>query len=359
MANLRDIAERAGVSRMTVSLALRGDPKVSKQVQERVRRIAKEIGYKPNPKVSRAMAELARSRHVEARERLAFLTTDPTENGWRKWKHNAGCFEGARLRALEYGYVLEPFWLRKPGMGHEKTADMLWNRGIEGVMVAPLGNDMEIDGIRTFDFDWSRFSVVELSETLDEPRFDCARHDHFDGMLQALFSLEKMGYRRIGLTIERILDVRTRHRWYSAYLLWRSVRGYATELPVLFYENPDIEQTAKWIETNGMDAVVTARNELFGELDAHGIRVPEQLGLAVLDRPVDDEQGLSGISQQAVMIGSAAADLLVGLVHRGEKGIPELPSQKICTGRWNAGATTRKVGKPLDESSLFDRMLPA
>ena len=243
-------------------------------------------------------------------------------------------------------------------MSHKKTEDMLWNRGIEGVMVAPLGNDLEINGVRTFDFDWSRFSVVELSETLDCPRFDCARHDHFDGMLQALFYLEKMGYRRIGLTMERLLDVRTRHRWYSAYLLWQSVRGYGGDLPVLFYENFDVESVVEWVKAKRMDAVVSPRNELYGELNAHGIRVPDQLGFAVLDRPTDDEQELSGISQQASLIGSLAADLLVGQIRRGEKGIPELPFQKICAGRWSAGATTRTVGEPLDESSLFNRMLP-
>ena len=103
MVRLRDIAEKAGVSRMTVSLALRGDPQVSKDTQARIREIAEELGYQPNAKVSRAMSELAKSRHVEADERLAFLTSEKTEHGWKEWRHNGECFEGARKRALEYG----------------------------------------------------------------------------------------------------------------------------------------------------------------------------------------------------------------------------------------------------------------
>lgn len=355
--NLRTIAEKADVSRMTVSLALRGDPQVSKETRDRIQKIARDMGYQPNPKVSRAMAELAKSRHIEADERLAFLTSNATEDGWRQWQHHVECFEGARQRALEYGYVLEPFWLRKPGMTPEKISRMLWSRGIDGVMVAPLGSDYQMNGQRTFHFDWDRFSVVELAETLDEPRFDCARHDHFDGMLLALFSLERLGYRRIGLAMERVLDVRTRHRWYSAYLLWKSVRGYTQELPVHFYEKFDVTQLQQWMKECRLDAVISINNNLCDELSEAGLNIPEDLGVAVLDRPAGDERHLSGISQNTSAIGSAAADLLVGLVRLEKKGIPDFPNQKICAGIWIDGNTTRQVGEPLDDSSLFDRVL--
>ena len=66
---------------------------------------------------------------------------------------------------------------------------------------------------------------------------------------------------------------------------------------------------------------------------------------------------LSGINQNTEAIGSSAADLLVGLVHRGEKGIPAFPSQKISSGLWVDGKTTRRIGQPLEKRSLFDRML--
>ena len=97
MVTLRDIAEKAGVSRMTVSLALRGSPQVSKELQARVRQIAEEMGYQPNARVSRAMAELAKSRHVQADERLAFLTSEETEHGWKAFRHTRG-FSRAMFR---------------------------------------------------------------------------------------------------------------------------------------------------------------------------------------------------------------------------------------------------------------------
>lgn len=45
---IRSIAEAAGVSRGTVDRALNDKPGVSQEVRERVKRIAEELGYKPN-----------------------------------------------------------------------------------------------------------------------------------------------------------------------------------------------------------------------------------------------------------------------------------------------------------------------
>ena len=187
--------------------------------------------------------------------------------------------------------------------------------------------------------------------------FDCARHDHFDGMLLALFSLESLGYRRIGLVLDSMLDVRTRHRWYSAYLLWKSVRGFSEEISVLFYDAFDIGKVTDSIKQMKLDALVSPRLTLAAELRDAGVRVPEDIGVAGLDRPSDARSEVAGISQHTETIGSAAADLLVSLVRRGEKGVPAFPSQQICGGLWVEGATARCVGAPLEERSLFDRML--
>jgi DNA-binding LacI/PurR family transcriptional regulator len=208
--------------------------------------------------------------------------------------------------------------------------------------------------LRNFEFDWDRFSVVELGETMTVPHFDCARHDHFDGMLLALYSMESLGYRRIGLAMELMLDVRTRHRWYSAYLLWQSVREYKGQ-SVLFYENFDIDRISRWIKKNRFDAVISSRNELCDEMREVGFDVSGDVGVAVLDRPAGYPVDLSGINQNVSAIGSAAADMLVNLVRRNVRGIPSLPSQKICGGIWTEGSTTRRVGPPLEGCSLLDR----
>jgi len=48
MVRLKDIAERAGVSIMTVSKALRDEPDVSPSTRERIRQLAQQMGYVPD-----------------------------------------------------------------------------------------------------------------------------------------------------------------------------------------------------------------------------------------------------------------------------------------------------------------------
>jgi DNA-binding LacI/PurR family transcriptional regulator len=52
---LEDIAKRVGVSKMAVSLALRGDPSIGKDTVEEIKRVADELNYVPN-KIAQGLA---------------------------------------------------------------------------------------------------------------------------------------------------------------------------------------------------------------------------------------------------------------------------------------------------------------
>ena len=47
--SLKDLAARLGVSIATVSRALRNSPEIGREMQERVKALAKELNYRPNP----------------------------------------------------------------------------------------------------------------------------------------------------------------------------------------------------------------------------------------------------------------------------------------------------------------------
>lgn len=356
---LKDIAAKANVSRMTVSLALREDASIPPATRTRIRGIADQLGYKANPRVARAMAEIARTRHGRHSDRLIFLTTDQSADGWRNYSHELQCYQGALERARTYGYTLEAVWALDPKPRGRKLSRMLWAQGIEGVLLAPLGPGAWTGRGWKLDLDWNRFSVVELDETLDAPLFHRARHDHFSAMLLLLESMENLGYRRIGLALERQIDIRTRHRWYSAWLLWRNMRGFGQALEPFFYDKLEADPFRKWLEASRPDSIAGATEQLYGAMNGLGLRIPAQLGYCVLDRPFNyDRISLSGIHQNAAMIGEAGIDMLVGLVNRGERGVPKVPSQRICQGAWVKGRTTKKVGRPSTAMPLLQTMFP-
>ncbi|MDA3875185.1 MAG: helix-turn-helix domain-containing protein [Kiritimatiellae bacterium] len=77
---LQDLAEELDLSRATVCLALKGDPRVADDTAERVRKLAHTRGYQPDPVFS-ALGE--RRRQQPGEEIIAWVTSHPTESGWR------------------------------------------------------------------------------------------------------------------------------------------------------------------------------------------------------------------------------------------------------------------------------------
>jgi transcriptional regulator with XRE-family HTH domain len=81
---MQEVADRAQVSRMTVSRALRNDPKISLATRERVQQIARDMGYRTNALVSALMSNLRQTRAPSDVTTLAFLTSMPSRSGWRE-----------------------------------------------------------------------------------------------------------------------------------------------------------------------------------------------------------------------------------------------------------------------------------
>jgi LacI family transcriptional regulator len=341
---LRVIAERLNVSKVTVSMALRDDPRVAKATKERVRQVATELGYTPNPRLGKLMAELARSRVAGDRTgELAFITSFDTEFAWRKSYHLNGCFEGAKRHAETLGYTLTPFWSLSRRFESGRLSELLLARGIEGVIIAPLGYRLLFSPEASLDFDWNRFCNVQIGATLAKPALHLARHNHFSGMTLCVESLEALGYRRIGLVLSEEGDLRSHHLWCSAYLSWRAWRKMETELPYFIFAGEiDRPKMAAWIEAHAIDAVVAMDTLPLQTLRDLKIDVPGEVGFATLDHNKQD-MSICGIHQHAEAIGAAAVDQLVQSIRKGETGIPELPKQILVGGKWIQGTTTRRV----------------
>jgi LacI family transcriptional regulator len=52
---LQDVADRAGVHRSTVALALRDHPRIPADTRELIRALAEKLGYRKNPLVAALM----------------------------------------------------------------------------------------------------------------------------------------------------------------------------------------------------------------------------------------------------------------------------------------------------------------
>lgn len=335
---LRAIAQKLGVSRMTVSRALRQHPVVAAETADRIRRVARQLGYRPDPNLARVLEATRRGRLRTAPTTLAYLTAYASPREWREHPVRRRFFAGAQQRADEGGYRLEEFSVRAPGMTDERLSDILRHRGIEGVLVAPLPAPQPLFA----QFRWEWFSVVQIGYSLPAPELHRAASHQFQAMFLLAQRLHEAGYRRVGMAMEGEQDRRVHHHWRAGFLaaqsLWGAGAGEGLLLLADAWTRTGFE---RWRKRAKPDAIITIGLQVGEWLEEAGVRVPEDLGLANVDlRP--DMKGVTGIDQNSAEVGAAAFDFLVSLLHRNERGIPEVPRVSLVHGSFVPGTTTRR-----------------
>lgn len=333
-ATLQDIAARAGVHRSTVALALRDHPRISEPVRRRIQQLAAKLDYRINPLVSALMQSRRSSRKVK-HVTLAYVTNYPTRYGWRPTHHDRpDFFPGAAERAEDFGYRLEDFWLAEPGMTPERFCSILTTRRIPGLLIGRLP-----PGQHALDLPWDRFSSVALGLTLRSPALHHVTENHFDTVCQGMQRCRERGYRRVGFVFSDANDSpRVGERWLGAYLLQQQAFAARDRLPVCPSTPADEPTFWRWFEKHRPDAIIaTHARPVLGWLEARGASVPRDVGLIDLeDHPQRD---CAGVCYDPARIGALAVEMLVGLLHRNETGIPSANHEVLLTGEWRDGRT--------------------
>lgn len=312
----RTIAREAGVSPVTVSLALRNSPKITKQTRARVYKVAQAQGYRKDPDVQKLMHHLRMRRQKNLSSNLVALRLVNDENSI----YAARVLAGTRERAEVLGYALDVIDLDKPFVSPARLEKVLRSRGVEGVIILPI-YPIDLSG----HLNWAEFSVVATSHSVLRPRFNTVVPNQFTNMLKLCRQLADAGEKRIGMFTRSNHDLRVNHRFLSAYL-WDCHVGGAPAIPPLILDADTFDKQVliEWIETHAPDVIVT-------ELVARGT-IRQELPKTVLRKvkwahtDLDSETpGDWGIYEDPEEVGRAAIELLAAMILRGERGIPASP----------------------------------
>lgn len=391
--SLREVARLAGVSPATVSLAMKESPRLAQATKERIREIAKEQGYRPNPRLSRILTETVTSRYDKRGGLIYLIITRYTRQSWNPknpW------FLAMSNRCHELGYTLEPFWIFEPGLTPARANKIMYSRGVDGLIIHPPAYSLRSGESLTLPIDWEKFCVVEIDDVITDPVLHHVRHDHLSGIWLALQEMEVLGYRRIGLCLPPNVDFATHHRWTAGYSYWSDIRGLSSPIRAPLFYNGDPRTLRSWVKSNRLDAVIGPSRETLNAMREGGLRVPEQVAFVALDvefsamavgKPGDPflahdpaaksnefpisvgsveqlpaEAPMAGVFQCRLEQYSLAADMLASLIARGALGVPSLSSSWILAGKWQPGATCPprsgrvKAVVPGDGISTFRRL---
>jgi LacI family transcriptional regulator len=347
MPTTRQIATAAGVSQSTVVRALANDPIVSQETRKRIVAVAQSMGYRPNPLVSTLMAFKRSVKSPSERFVMGYLTTDKNRDAWRRVKTYVDFYEGAAARAKTYGFELEEFWLAEPKMTGRRMSEILYSRNISAVLIAPLRSDRmwkTQTGKGHVSLDWRHFSAATIGYTLVRPAMHRATHNHLLGVRQAVRQLRKLGYRRIGLALDAVHDARVDYNWSIGFTSYLASLPQDERTEPLILGFPAFNQTTleRWYKEQRPDVILSGSWLIHEWLTESGIEVPKEVGFALLDRAAPDASPtVAGIDQNGQAVAAASVDLIVGQLHRNERGLPELPKTTMIEGYWSNGTTVR------------------
>ena len=332
---IRDIGRKTGFHYSTVSLALRDHPRIPDSTKQIIREAAQRLRYKPDAMLSALCAYRLKKRPPKNQTVIAWITNHRARTGWRISACTRDYFEGASQRAKERGYRLETLWLSEPGMTGERMSRILWTRGIQGVLLPP---QEQLTGI---ELAWDSLSAVTFGYTLQHPRLHLVSNHEYRTMGTLFAELEKRCYQRIGLVNLREHDRRVDNNWLAAYLVEQARLRPEHQLPPLVLEQWNAKTFLSWVDRFRPDVIVTRLQEVLLSLRCAGHNVPDDIGVAfhTLD---EKSRCLSGMKKNALQIGAMAVDLLIDMLHRNERGVPEHPYLLMVEGSWVEGNTLRR-----------------
>lgn len=344
-----DIARAAGVHNTTVSLALRNSPLISAPVRDRIQALAGELGYRPDP-VLRALVTYRKGLSAFRRaEPLAYITNAPTRWGWREATVEDLYYRGAQRKAAECGYQLEHFWLGEPGMNQRRLSNVLFNRGITGIILASHRADMA----EPLDLDWDCFSAIKLGSVPNAPALHGVANDLGGAIRLATRSALASGYRRPGLIPFGPWDQAAEEICSLAFLVeqqrlpavqrvpWFAHRNAAnrrTEFADAVENSLDVAKLAGWLSKFRPDVILGSSSIASILVSALGLQIPRDVAFVDLLREADSSR-LAGVQQNCERAGELAVETLVNLMQQNLRGRPRIPTTTVVEGAWFAGAS--------------------
>ncbi|EIQ01371.1 transcriptional regulator [Opitutaceae bacterium TAV1] len=332
---LSDIAAQAGVSRMTVSLALRNSPRILPETTERIRKIARELGYSPDPRMAAAMARVRDAKKKELQP-LAWINANSNRNAFSEYKWLSPYIDGAQEMCHELGYRLDEFWLREPGMTERRLSSILSNRGIRGVIVTPT-----LPSITHLRLDWRQFASVSLENAILLPRLHRVVPDYYYNIMLTLKMLRRLGYRRVGLCVQQLEARRSHHSYQGALRVFHASIPRTERTAPLIFRPFDFGEFSRWLKTQRPDVIIGHHSRMVEWLSEAGLRVPEDIGVAHLSLD-EDCADWAGIWQHKRRIGAQVVEQVVSMIHNNRTGLPDLAYETLVPGAWRHGWTLRK-----------------
>ena len=334
--SMHDVARACGVSKNTVSQALRNSPQISEGMRTKITETAKRMGYQKNAVVSELMTRLHAGGNQRFQCTLALINANQDKMAFKRHPTIPVYVQGCRDRATELGYKLDEFWIHEPDLSSQRLCQIFRGRGIPGGILVGLMDENRLP--ESFQPVAREFPLVVTGVRTREPSLSFACVDHHMVALRAFEKVLELGCKRPGLVLDARIDALVEHRFSAGYEVGQRRLPAARRLKPFFQVSEsrvDKSLFHRWLKQERPDAIFSLYHEIGDWVEACGLRVPEDV-LMVQYEWRSGSPHWPGMNQHNELAGQAAVDMLIGMIHRSEKGPPPFPQATLIDPTWTA-----------------------
>jgi DNA-binding LacI/PurR family transcriptional regulator len=252
MTTLMDVAERAGVSKSTVSNVIRGTAMVAEETRLRVQRAIDETGYHPNA--------IARSLKARTSSAIGIVVPDLTNPFY------AQLAVGVERAANALGYAVLTANTECLPETEEQAARAWIERRVDGVIIGGMSLASTLPKV-LLDRDVP-VVLASLGE-FDDPRLGVIDHDDAAAMESIVEHLYSLGHRRLAFVSDHLRE----HAGERRFLGFKAALRKRRLVPIAI----DDGATAV-VAHNDLQAIAT-----MDRLERRGLKVPDDVSVVGFD----------------------------------------------------------------------------
>ncbi|MCX7018147.1 MAG: LacI family DNA-binding transcriptional regulator [Candidatus Sumerlaeota bacterium] len=337
---LKDIAKTLGVSRATVSRALRGVGRMSPALRERILRTSSEMGYKVNYAARALRSRRSNLLGVLVQEHSHYQIGD--------------LLEGIQDEAQKNDYSVLIGTIRHDEDMEIRQIQSMIDKHVDGLLVSPTGTPRGLQLL--MDLQRDNIHCVSVLEDLAPGRMSSVSVDELLGGFIATQHLFELNHRHILFFGGYLEDEYFDSRRYVGYCRAHDIYGVAVNPDYRIKCGYTVEEgrrvlldcIARGLEFSAVFTIcdMTAAGAIKGLRDA-GLRVPEHVSVVGFDGSnlvsslFDPE--LTSVSQTLRIIGQEA----FRLVHRKIESKSYDPESIVLSPQLHIGKTTALRKSPL------------
>ena len=176
-------------------------------------------------------------------------------------------------------------------------------------------------------------AAVTVGTSLHEPVMHRVSPNHYQGAQLACVRLRAKGFRRIGLVLSWELNNRVEGKWLGAFLAEQQLWPSSHRVRPLLVDEGGLTAYQRWLEHQNPDAVLLAEPHVAAWLGRSARKGKASLPFAWLHLETSTE-GVWHIDYHAERIGAAAVELVIGQIHRNERGSPTISHTLLLDSSW-------------------------